>query len=285
MYRKEPMVGIINDLSIDAFILDNRESNIGVDPHWHDCFEILYILEGRARQIINNIEFKTEKGDVVIIKQGDVHETYCDKDIDCKILVVKFLPAIFNTLNGSLNEFLYIFSFLNMEKSPIYHLVPDNPWHVQLVAVMNSMNEEFIKESVGFELIIRGYFYQMLALLIRSQMINIVNTEESCEADKENMALITEYVKSHISEQVNLSQIADLLHLNYSYCSRYFKKLTGNNFKNYIQFVRICEAERLIVTKGVSITKAAYSCGFPDVSSFGKAYRKIRGCSPSHLKK
>ena len=36
---------------IRVFIRRNREDPMRANPHWHDCFEILYVLQGQARYI------------------------------------------------------------------------------------------------------------------------------------------------------------------------------------------------------------------------------------------
>ena len=46
-----------------------------VEPHWHDCYEILYMLEGTAEQQINDKQFKAEKYDLFILNEGDIHST------------------------------------------------------------------------------------------------------------------------------------------------------------------------------------------------------------------
>ena len=56
-------------------------------------------------------------------------------------------------------------------------------------------------------------------------------------------------------KEIDLQDIAKLLNLSYYYCSRYFKRMTGKTFKEYLGFVRICEAEKLIVASDMNISE------------------------------
>ena len=71
---------------VDIFIQDNMKSGISVDPHWHDCIEILYMLEGTAIQEINHKDFLIKKNDLIVLNEGDIHGTQCQYGEDSKTL-------------------------------------------------------------------------------------------------------------------------------------------------------------------------------------------------------
>ena len=79
---------------VDVFISDNSTENIDVPLHWHDCFEILYILEGSAIQYINDKTFPVAEEDIIILYPGDVHATKCNDKDNTKVLALKFLSQV-----------------------------------------------------------------------------------------------------------------------------------------------------------------------------------------------
>ena len=119
---KEELIKREQEFPVDIFIRDSRIEKIYSDPHWHDCYEILYILEGSAQQQINNKNFKAMKNDLIILNEGDIHSTYCDPLENTRILVVKFLTDVVDSLYPRYFESKYIVSFLNYRSENIYHL-------------------------------------------------------------------------------------------------------------------------------------------------------------------
>ncbi len=281
---KEELIHQNLEFPVDVFIRDNRKENITADPHWHDCCEILYIIRGTADQQVNNRYFKARKNDLVILNKGDIHSTYCDRAEDTRILVIKFLPEVVDSLYPKAFESKYILSFLHGRSESIYHLADTSKNSVKLHNLMMGLYEEFEEKQVGFELYIKGYIYQLVASLVRNGIL-AQYTGTGGEDGIAKLDVLFRYIEKNYNTGVNLQEAADMLNLSYSYFSRYFKRITGKTFKEYIDYVRICEAEKLILTKGINISQAAYETGFCNVSSFNRVYRRVRGYPPGHIKR
>ena len=62
------------------------------DMHWHDCFEILYVLSGQAEYFAEDQKCEIRPGDFILIRCGEIHTVVCPEGGDADILVVKFMP-------------------------------------------------------------------------------------------------------------------------------------------------------------------------------------------------
>ena len=51
MATQERLLSEQDTFPVEVFIRRNREDPMRANPHWHDCFEILYVLQGQARYI------------------------------------------------------------------------------------------------------------------------------------------------------------------------------------------------------------------------------------------
>jgi len=281
---KEEEINANSPFPVDIFIRDNLKENITADPHWHDCYEILFMLEGTAVQIINDKYYKVYKNDLIILNQGDIHGTYCAPGENIKILVVKFLPELINSNSVKMFESKYILSFLNNKGERIHHLSDTSRNSLKLYKLMMELYEEFLLKETGFEIYVKGYIYQLIACLVRDGVIKInYSLENSKNHDK--LDRLFKYIEDNYNMDINLQKAADMLNLSYSYFSRMFKKITGRTFKEYLDYVRICEAEKLIISGSMNISQAAYETGFSNVSSFNRVYRRVRGYKPSSIKK
>jgi quercetin dioxygenase-like cupin family protein len=60
------------DVGISSFLF-NGAAGAGPGPHRHPYDEIQFILDGRARYVVEGSEFEAGAGDILVIKAGEVH--------------------------------------------------------------------------------------------------------------------------------------------------------------------------------------------------------------------
>lgn len=89
--------------------------------------------------------------------------------------------------------------------------------------------------------------------------------------------------KPYLDANIRLDTIARLLDVSRHHASQIINEHFSLHFFDFINTYRIQEATRLLRSNGNgdSITDIAYQCGFNNRISFYKAFKKIRGISPS----
>lgn len=92
---------------------------------------------------------------------------------------------------------------------------------------------------------------------------------------------VKHYIHMHYMESdLNLSDIADRFHINYSYLSHLFKKRTGVNFSSYLTLVRVEAAKKLLRQTPLPVSEIARRVGFQDPQNFYRAFKKNYNDSP-----
>ncbi|MDR1600598.1 MAG: AraC family transcriptional regulator [Oscillospiraceae bacterium] len=92
-----------------------------------------------------------------------------------------------------------------------------------------------------------------------------------------------EYISQHYGEPLTTSMLAELVRLNPVYLSSLFRKSLGASVRQYIQRIRVNNAE-LLLEEGVhNITEVAALCGFCDVFYFSRMFKRMKGVPPSAL--
>ena len=112
-------------------------------------------------------------------------------------------------------------------------------------------------------------------------------TESLFFTSEKNNKLIrktTEYIHSHSSEKLSLSELAKTLGITAPYLSMLFKQITGLTFRDYLNKVRVEEAKRLLISTDYQIMEIAVACGFNDQSYFTKVFKKYTGLSPRNFR-
>lgn len=281
---KEEILSHDEAFPVEVFISDNQKDTIYVEPHFHECVEILFMLEGNANQQVNNHSISLEKHDMLILNEGDIHSTYCEPFIDTKILVIKFMPEIINSSGTRNFESKYIYAFMYNKSNRAYHLADILRNSGDIYTTMMELLTEYTEKKPGYEIYIKGYLYQIIGGLIRNQVITSHDSAKSV-GDIKKIDTVLKYIEKHYYNKIDLKTAAKLLNLSESYFCRYFKRMTGRTFKDYINFVRICEVEKLILSRDINISEAAYEVGFCNVSSFNRVFKRIRKYPPGDIKK
>jgi AraC-like DNA-binding protein len=84
---------------------------------------------------------------------------------------------------------------------------------------------------------------------------------------------------------VTLSDLACLLNLERTYCSRFFRTITGKSFSNWIREIRISLAREFLLFGRHSITQVSLTVGYSDITTFERNFRKETGMSPTSFRR
>lgn len=121
---------------------------------------------------------------------------------------------------------------------------------------------------------------------------NLVSDEHVIFVDDLNNAkaynivyMAKQYVDEHISENITIEAITDVIHITPNYFSYIFKKNTGENFIGYVNSQKINKAKKLLLIMDVPIGEVAEKCGFLDTKYFNRVFKKHTNMTPSEYRK
>lgn len=129
--------------------------------------------------------------------------------------------------------------------------------------------------------------YQELKKIFTDYISSFVDNmyESQNGVDKMVIREVKDYIQENFAQDISLNQIARMVYMNPYYLSTYFKKETGQNFKDYVTEVRMKEALKLLQETDIRTYELAKAVGYKDVRSFTEKFRKTYGDSPSGYKK
>lgn len=92
---------------------------------------------------------------------------------------------------------------------------------------------------------------------------------------------VIRYIQRHFSQNITLSELAEVAHLSVSALERRFNKLLQITPIRYVRQVRLEEAGRLLIETDTAISVISGEVGYNDHSYFTKDFHEIYGLSPS----
>lgn len=256
-----------------------------VAPHWHKEIEIIYLIEGEQRVGIDNNIYALKEGDILLIGSGCIHYFFHECNINRRV-VVQFSLSIFDNVLSEKNEgenIKYIFD-KTKRVSNQWDPVLKNKIETHLKVLIKENN----KRENGYKLALKARLCDISVLLLRNLPVEIDSYEEKTK-HKENLKRLEnvfEYIENHYNENLALKKISNEMGFSMYYFSRLFKRYTGITFVQYLNDFRVTKVQWYLINHDITITEAAFQCGFNNIKTFNKVFKEIQGCSPSeYLKK
>jgi signal transduction histidine kinase/AraC-like DNA-binding protein len=93
------------------------------------------------------------------------------------------------------------------------------------------------------------------------------------------------YVADHYMTSVSREEISDALRVSPNHLSRIFRRDTGLTPWQYLNQYRIVQAQKLLLSTGLSVTEVAQRVGFNDPAYFVRVFHKETGKAPLQYRK
>lgn len=241
-----------------------RYRNLQNLPHWHLESELIYVESGEIIVSDNHEKYPLATGDAIFLQGGDIH--YIKSSPNSIVAIILFDSSL---LSGILKEH-------RLAGAKLEHSYP--------------IKEYF--EKMQIELKSQKMFYDLkLRSLITDLMIEIFRKEElAAQIQPEKHSSIDNY-KNLLSEietkydYITFSDAADFMKLSEPYFSKFFRKVSGMTFSQYLNTVRLEHAIELLKnnTEHLAITEIAAKCGFDTIRHFNRVFKDITGMSPRQM--
>lgn len=144
--------------------------------------------------------------------------------------------------------------------------------------ILKSEEDEVILSELELTLIEIGKAKEKVDL---DKLQNTYSDRISEEPCKDLLIMkIETYIKENVGDEITLTKLASIVHMNPSYLSRYYKKETGNMLSDFIKNVKIEKSKELLMNTNQKIGDIASELGFDSPSYFCKLFKNSIGVSP-----
>ena len=252
--------------------------------HYHDSYEIYRSLNSSLRYRVNGMVYELDYGDILVLNQFDIHQSLAEPGAPYHRQLALFYPELVASWSVVGYDLLRCFE---RRPSGFRHLV-------RLGDADQKQYEVFFAEALASrtlahperDMIQRLLIARLLVLVNRGVQLEPASRDEEPPTAGQSAQLdaIIRYVEEHLTEELSLSQIASRFGTTPNGLNRLCRRAGRITLHQYILRRRV-EQARLELSRGTTVTEAAYASGFGNLSHFIRIFRQKTGLSPKEFQR
>jgi len=249
--------------------------------HYHDAYEIFFIVEGARYMAFNGVRQTIRRGDIFIAQPFVPHRSMLHEDGYYKRYTLNFS-------NADLQDFFTeeeIAAVTNHLTTGVYHLSAQQTQRTQdFLERITSYHSR--TDALGRKMTVMEIFQSLdyINSLLQGQN-NPGIVPENVSDMPQAVSLAMNYAKKHYREDINLDMIARHVHLSKSQFCRVFQNTTGTSFMQYLNSYRLTQAHMLISHSDKPLHKIAAETGFYSTEHMTRTFQKTYKISPSQWRR
>lgn len=264
---------------LDDLVLDE------VPWHWHDEWEVSVVESGTAIFSVDGKQRVFEAGSGCFINSGVLHGGWEAVSGAGRMHATVFHPRL---VGGSMDSVFwqgYVQPLLADASRRWVCFDPKVPWQREALAAVEEAWQACAAEPPGYEFAIRRALSTIVFLLSQNcPPVRKAPSEKSLR-DARRMKDMLQYIQEHYSEPLSAADIARSAAVSESECLRCFRSTIGVPPTQYLKQYRVQRAAELLASTVWSAAEVGARCGFPDASYFAKAFRQLKGRTPSEYRR
>ena len=256
------------------FITDHGQYHAA---HWLKDLEMIYLLNGNARIVLDGQNISLVQGDFIVIDSSHIFELQCKEyfmqvrvHVDKEFLAVRSgstIPRIYRCIREDLEA---------------DQLEP----YLKVCDLFKELVPLYVNEPAGYRLKTESIVLEILYHLVQYfSMETTVGEMAEPQPEQNRIQRILHYIEENYSEPISLEKISSEFGLSREYFSRLFHKSLGGTFSQHVNRVRIAHFYHDLVTGDEPIMELLGKHGLTDYKLFSRMFREIYGHTPKEIRK
>ena len=239
--------------------------NFSYVAHYHKEIELIYVVSGEAVINIGGNDVILKEKDIYIVMPGEIHSISGTHNV---IYIMKFYADhefVFLKING--------------------HITTNEKHYDVFKSIIDNIAVEDTAKKPGYKYAVNMHANRLMLEIIRT--LDPVRISEHLREEgmkkMEFLNAVNKYLEENYSNDISVESFASSVGYSKYYFAHMFKDITRQSCAEFITCFRLKKAKELIMN-GAAITETAYACGFNNLRSFNRSFKKYYEITPREFR-
>jgi AraC-like DNA-binding protein len=236
-------------------------------PHAHECFELLYVLEGSCQIETDGGSWEAKPHHLIIFKPFQFHEETQLSEVYA-LVCMRFPAQFISEHRVPFPEFAALPTVIALPQGDTFRTILDR------IVAEYQHGDDFGQAMIG------TYMFQFAVLLRRALQQRPLKPQPNAQA-----SYLQQLLDQHITSATSIRDLARQVHMSESHFSHQVKALLGVAPQQYVRERKIARARALLESTPMSIEEIAASLGYDETTSFFRAFKRVTGTTPGEIRR
>ncbi len=232
----------------------------------HPFVKVIYALSGRGRVLIRDQEYVFAPNDVIVVPPRHKNRIIDDADDPSSLYVF----CLSSNLLGFDRDWKSQIVAGPLRRSPQFS--------ARVQRHLRRLLFEQTRRRPATPITMVGDAIQLLGVLIQQPSYSASATDIDLHDDE--METYVEHLRTHFFEATTIDDAASQLGMSRRQFTQRFRQVTGETWLAFVRRLCIGHAQRLLRDTTIPITSVAFECGFDDLSTFYRQFKRQTGVAP-----
>ncbi len=262
-----------------GFSYEWRTSSQGHIPmHWHEEMEILYLLNGEAILTTDGIREPLKKRHLKIVEERKIHGIHCLDD-STMFLCVHISKEQLKPYLESISQSAIVIQEDSLNTAEFQK-------YLSICRLLDNLTRRYMVTDDEFQMEADGILMQATALLLRHFSADAYPAVAGTDPlSLERIRTVISYVEENYREPLALADGADRVGLGREAFSRFFKKMMGMSFLQYVNEVRLSHAYTDLMRTDLPIRDVMEQNGLANQKLYNRLFKEYYRMTPSQARR
>ena len=254
--------------------------------HYHQEFELSFITEGSGSRIVGDSVEEFHPGDLIFIGPRIPH-VWFPEDKHKRQHSGRTLESVYMLFNNDilpdgltdLPEFEHVRNAIRLSQRGI-RITGETLNEVSRIMLQLPYMNSIRRLMFSYEIMDHIGKSESFSYLASSEYV-----KTKFDTTNKRVNLIHEFLMKNYQNEIDLKEVAEIVHMAPASVCRFFKSSTGLTIFEYLNKIKIDYSCQLLLNTDMNIVDISYDCGFNNLSHFNKQFRKFIGNTPTLFRK
>jgi len=247
--------------------------------HYHPEYELTYMVRGSGKRLVGDSYENFDEGDLDLLGPSLPHTWFTEKRSkeNYRAFVIQFSlnfiePMLQYTEMADIRKLLK-----KADKGLRFSTQKSKELSVHLYQILHNKGVDSITSLL-----------LLLQKLSNSRTISLATPgfrPIKGNQNQQRINIVFQYVQQQFKNGISLREAASLIHLSQSAFCKFFKRISGKTFSDYVNDIRIAHACQLLIESDMLIEQIAYESGFDSLTYFNRIFLKKKETKPGSFRK